>query len=654
MVPNKSLDDIQIITALLHDVFETHGEVFNCKSRRLTLEKVNERRASEGVGFLTKTLPCLGKALERALSSNTPLDANLLGFDALEESKLPRFLGELFGLVLDSSGVPLQEPSALAIRSLMDILYCFYKYELPYTPELEQQVVAAFEETERDLLTNEKTLAAIGLQVSECIDRGDRVDSSTEPHAVARKARLLLQELFAYFDPTDIKPKHGPGAVATKQQLWDKYLWTNISAAITESYPQDAYFYASQGHVCDHLSAFGLVGEASLPARVILVPKDARGPRLISCEPVDNQWIQQGLSQAVVKLVEAHPLTKWNVFFTDQGPNQRGALLGSSTGKYVTLDLKEASDRVSLDLVRLLFPPHVVAPMEACRSTETTLPDGRRIKLKKFAPMGSSLCFPIMALTIWAILTAAAPDEDTRESILVYGDDVIGPTAFAEDAMKQLETFGLKINRSKSCTSGFYRESCGTNAFKGINVTPVRLRTVWNDSRTPEVYESWIAYANSYSGRGSDDIQFRRSYYNVSNLIAEALHAIYGAIPTMDMNLTCPSLYCVSHEQKPLKTRTSLRFQKKQYLVWELKSPVINQEMDGWSMLLRYFAEGTPSDYSYVIGPGATTCKAELWDFHERHFEAYNKYAVASIWKQPFRVRSYTRRRSSILVRRWR
>jgi len=632
MVLNKSLDEtVSLIAALLNDIQMSHEAVFNCRVRRLTLNQVKKRTRSEGIGFLTKALPRLGKALDKALSGASPLNAAALGFSTLRDSKLPRFLGELFNEVLSKDGVLLPEPCVQCVSVLRQVLYLFYKYELPYTDEQAQQVIHKFERTEDDLSTSGELSIRLQslMHCSAAHVRRQPRDHYCSPSqsAVTREAKILLSDVFAFFDPKTIIPRHGPGAVATRQRLWDKFRWTNVSDRITSLYPYDEYFCSSLGSVCDNYAAFSKVAGMDLSARVILVPKDSRGPRLISCEPVDFQWIQQGLGRAIVELVESHETTRFNVNFTSQDANRFGALLGSSNGKYSTLDLNEASDRVSLELVRLLFPPHICEYLEACRSLSTELPSGKVLKLRKFAPMGSCLCFPILALTVWAILTAAAPDTDTRESILVYGDDVIVPTAYAANAMEHLESFGLKINRDKSCTSGLFRESCGMDAFKGINVTPVRLRTVWSSAPSPDVYTSWIAYANSF---------YDKRYYSVYYAIVARLRAVYGPIPSDDMNLSCPSLRVVPLDERPKRRRMNKSLQKLEYSVYDVKSPLINHEIDGWSMLLRYFTEGScPSMRSRNI----ISRDVDLGSYDPN---------------PAFSVGSYTDRRSSMLVRRWR
>jgi hypothetical protein len=632
MVYNKSLDESKIIAALLHDIHLSYGVVFPQRAYRLTLKKVLDRLDHEGIGFLTKTLPRLGKHLDKVLACQHTMNSTDLGFDPQDDSELPRFLGEFFNRVLAKDGAPLPDPDANCVAVIRQVCYLFYKYKLPYSHDQEQQVVSKFERTEDDLRTISEQVQQLD-DVRSQTTRTRRKSFSAFPsrQEVVREARILLSNIFSRFDPTDIYPRHGPGVVSTKEKLWDKYQWTNVSSRITSVYPLDAYFYASLGHLCDDLDKVRLISDEDRPAKVILVPKDSRGPRLISCEPVDFQWIQQGLSRAIVKLVESHPLTRETVNFTDQTPNRNVALMGSRDGRYSTIDLNEASDRVSLDLVRLLFPEHIIVYLEACRSSCTELPDGRVIKLRKYAPMGSALCFPVLALTIWALLTAGAPDAHTKDRMLVYGDDVIVPTAYAENAMELLESFGLKINRDKSCISGLFRESCGMDAYRGVDVTPVRLRTVWSSHRDPGVYASWIAYANSF---------FDRRYYTTYDVIVRALHSVYGAIADDSISLKrYPSLREVDEDLKPKKSRINKDLQKSQYYVWDLKPKKIKRDLNSWSQLLRYFAE---------VGNDRNrdTSHSLLGTELER--------SLNGDFLDPFSTSQYTSRRTSMLVRRWR
>ena len=631
MASNKSLDEVEIIAALLNDIQMSHGVVFSQRALRLTTQVVRQRVRSEGLSFLTKTLPRLGKAFDKAISSNIPLNSIDHGFKPLRDSNLPRFLGEFFSRILLPNGTLLPNPNAKYVAVIRSVCFVYYKYKLPYSHDQEEQVISQFVKTEREMSTITEQLQNMDALRSEPTSRRRfAIPGKPSQKEVVREAKCLLSDVFAFFDPTDIYPRHGPGTVATKQRLWDKYLWSNVSSRITDVYPLDAYFYASLGHFCDDLDSVRRISDKSHPAKVILVPKDSRGPRLISCEPVDFQWIQQGLGRAIVERVESHPLTRGVVNFTDQTHNRDVALLASRDGRYSTLDLNEASDRVSLALVKLLYPDHVYTYLAACRTSCTLLPNGEILDLAKFAPMGSCLCFPILATVVWAILAAAAPDVNTRERILVYGDDVIVPTAYAENAIEQLESFGLKINRDKSCTGGLFRESCGMDAFSGVDVTPVRFRTVWSSHPDPGVYSSYIAYANACWDRG---------YFTVYERIVEALHAVYGAIPDKDMQLACPSLSSVESSNRPKRKRNNKHLQKCEYYVWDIKPVKVRKEIRGWSRLLRYFAE-VGNDRNRSTSTSITG---------EEPVELFNEFELDS-----FDSGSYTKRRTSMLVRRWR
>jgi hypothetical protein len=643
----KSLDECELIVNMLRDVSMTHRSWFSTAACSATINKLRQRVDSEGLGFLTKTLPSLGKALDRALSSSQPFDPSECGFQPADGRITPQFLGEFFERVLSASGTPLIPGCAISVRVLRQVLYLFYKYELPYSADQEQQVLTQFEKTETELKDVDDTLGLITEWIVYSATSKARRHDCPRVVQIARGAREALRELFRHFDILDIVPSHGPGAVSTKETPWGKYEWTRVPSRLTDVYPFDAYFCASLGHVCDeHRRWSSIVDAEESPARVCLVPKDSRGPRLISCEPAAMQWIQQGQRKAIYKLVESHPLTRENVFFTNQVPNQCGALLGSqipgeyySGEGYATLDLKEASDRVSLELVRLLFPGHLIGALEASRSLSTKLPCGRVLPLRKFAPMGSALCFPIMALTIWSLLHAAYSDTWTRERLLVYGDDVIVPLRVAEDAISVLESFGLAVNRHKSCTKGPFRESCGMDAYQGVCVTPVRLRTVWAESPSAESYESWVSYANSL---------YRRGYFETYDYIVRALTRLYWPIADKSMPITgmaslsgtpVPALV-EAPDQPSVPTRWNKRLQRREFLVTVTRPQSVRRTLRGWQMLLR-FLTGNPQQTP--LRSERLTALKWLQD------------GTVDLSDQPaFSVSLYTERHSGMLERCWR
>lgn len=706
----KSLDPYkQISAALLRDVQTLHSEVFSMSALDATTGRLSTRLAEEGLGFLTETLPRLGKRLDKALASGDTFNVRGLRFKTLPNSELPEFLGELFRLVFNDDGSILPTPSVSSVRSIRQVCYSFYKLELGYAPALEQAVIEKFVRTDRQLSdwnevffnyekyfaihnpiatvfrTLEKSKAvwdrradsclsgalvlgasndvieACLINASVCHQQSTRIAGQLRWLRILRAARVLLARLFRHFDPKDIIPSHGPGAVSTREQLWDKWTWTHIPDRIAQVWPIDEYFFVNLDHVCDRLQYLMSRGDMESPARVVLVPKDSRGPRLISCEPLENQWIQQGLGRAIVQLVESHPLTRYEVRFTDQTPNQVAALHGSSSGVYSTLDLEEASDRVCLGLVHLLFPEPLRSALMAARSQETQLPDGQKIKLQKFAPMGSALCFPIMALTIWSLLKAGAVDAggnnvlslkgDTVDGhLLVYGDDVIVKTAKAADAINILESFGLKVGRDKSCTGvkGLFRESCGMDAFRGVSVTPVRFRTAWTSAPRPEPYMSYIEYANALCKRG---------YHYTHRQLCELLFRTYGPLADDDWELPVPSVIDLPDEYRSNKRRTNYDLQKVERRVLDVCSRPVTKAVDGWMMLLRYFTSKVESK-SFKDIESRMRCLVARGLIDQAN-DTPRRSGVPD-WVRiinpdpPISVLSYTKRSSNSLAWRWR
>jgi len=226
---------INLIATILNDVQKTHADVFDTRARNQTFSKVQKRVRSEGISFITKTLPKLGKCFDKALAGEHLMTQSVHGFKPMSGSELPKFLGELFIRVFDKSGTVLRDPCAKCIASIRQVLYPFYKYKLPYSKELEQVVVSKFEETEKQLSVVTPVLDALSASITGMACRGCLRCKATKTTAcITRTARIYLQKVFRGLDLTDIVPRHGPGVVSTKEKLWAKYHWTNICGRITD------------------------------------------------------------------------------------------------------------------------------------------------------------------------------------------------------------------------------------------------------------------------------------------------------------------------------------------------------------------------------------------------------------------------------------
>ena len=555
---------------------------------------VLQRRVDlEGLSFLTKTLPLLGKALDQGLESGRLSVPR--GFHLDKTGNRPALLQAYFSLLFDEDGAILEEASADAVRHIRQVCFFAYKLNVPYSSEENEAVLSRFISVEEELES---------LQLSDA-----------DP--VLDLASRITETVFGDFDPLNIVPRHGPGAVATGEKLDEKWVFSRKYSNLHRVFPYYEYFVTGRGReILDRLAWYkSLVPEESGTAKVVLVPKDSRGPRLISAEPLEYQWIQQGLGRKMVEHLESSRFTSGSINFTDQGINQKLALASSTSREYATLDLQDASDRVSLGLVRSVFrnTPQLLQALEASRSTATILPDGRRVSLNKFAPMGSALCFPVEAYIFWALLVAASvrrtrlPLQRVGRSIRVYGDDIIVPSSWADRCMDDLERFGLRVNRSKSFIKGFFRESCGYDAFKGILVTPARLRVPWTGRDTDgAAFASYVALLNDFVQRG---------YYLASDYLRELIEETYGKLPfgtsrsSYPCRIVSDPLEAEILNSFAFKRRWNPQFQRFEFKVSALRNGKRDTQLDSWPRLLRALCMPQMGDPSVVVVPRSTKIK---------------------------------------------
>lgn len=502
----KSRDDfyVDLCCKLLSDLQHTYPKLSDSLQR--DVQTVKSRTRAEGLEFLTKTLPKLGKAIDRSLETGSlvvPMEFRCHG-----TRNYPVFLKDMFSGAYDDDGI-LVNWDPVCLQKTRQILFLLYKLELAYSPDQERSVIQNFIDTESEVA---------------------RFAGPWDDHTWFL-AREVVAEVLEGFDPRDITPRHGPGAVATSERGDEKWTFKRLYNSIHQKYPYYEYFIVGwDAELSDRTEwYFSLIRLASGCAKVCLVPKDSRGPRLISCEPLEYQWIQQGLGRGLVRHLEAAKLTKGNINFEKQSVNQKLSLSSSLDRKYATLDLKDASDRVSLQLVEHLFPKRVYECLLASRSDRTLLPNGIELSLTKHAPMGSSLCFPVMAFVCWVISVCAIATHSASDyrrfahDVFVYGDDIIVPTEYVDVVIRALEMSGLLVNRDKSFHSGEFRESCGVDAFRGVDVTPTRVHTLWSGKASDgNALMSYVAYANGLETRG---------LHQTASFLWRAIRDVYGKIP---------------------------------------------------------------------------------------------------------------------------
>lgn len=348
---------------------------------------------------------------------------------------------------------------ACILRCLRTILVFGYKAEYEPNEKQLEEAQKAFED------------ANLGVKTWE-----DSFKTESFPRPTFREARRLIGLVIGRLDWSSLTPQHGPGAVFPSHSPSCKSKFT-VCTPIEEYYPYDSHFNCVHNVGMEDLVSHSSPRIDQIIARLTAVPKDSRGPRLICVHPKEAVWIEQGQRHVLEHAIERHPLTAGRINFVDQKVNGRLALSSSLDQEYSTLDLKEASDRIALELVRYLFG--YTANILCCsRASHVQLLDRRLLELRMFAPMGNALTFPVESLVFWALVRAGILCRYgiNCNDVYVFGDDIIVPTKYYDGAIYGLIQAGLIPNYNKTFRKGFFRESCGVDAYRGKDVTPHRMK----------------------------------------------------------------------------------------------------------------------------------------------------------------------------------
>lgn len=211
------------------------------------------------------------------------------------------------------------------------------------------------------------------------------------------------------------------------------------------------------------------------------VPKTAEIDRFIAIEPVLNVFFQLGVDT----ILKYHLKFKWGYDLYSQRRNQELALEGSTSNDLVTLDLKGASETVTLKICELYLPMDWYNLLFDLRSPKGNI-KGEEITYEKISSMGNGYTFSLESLIFAALVRCAIRRTKSRKVTAVYGDDLIVPKTAFSYLKNLLELSGFSLNVDKTFHDGPFRESCGKDFYNGIDVRPIFLKR--NLSTVPALF----------------------------------------------------------------------------------------------------------------------------------------------------------------------
>lgn len=256
------------------------------------------------------------------------------------------------------------------------------------------------------------------------------------------------------------------------------------------------------------------------------VPKDREEERTTCKEPTLNMFYQLGAKEQFECVLR----DQFCIDLSNQPHKNRFlAKQGSIDGSFATLDLKSASDSISLKLCELLLPPCILDVLMKIRSSRTHIGTDL-VQLNMISTMGNGFTFALMTLLFASLIKAvfilhkrkcvfgSSSDQKRTHSFIangkvqeitysqtnmhtlncaVFGDDIIVPTDLVADITLALSKSGFTLNVGKSFVSGPFRESCGGDYLNGDSVRGVYIKRMNNESAVYSAFNRLHAWAIS-------------------------------------------------------------------------------------------------------------------------------------------------------------
>lgn len=488
---------------------------------------------TRGIRVLTLDMPAYGKHFDKCLSVGLLTPSNLPGFGKIRRgSPVHAFMRGLVMRVFDSNGLLLSQPCVNSIFFIRQLCNGAKKIRIDCTEEVRERTIQRYINQEQSL--RPPSLVWGGDRIDHALGIHLRIDDERQslagngedlfgPPPIPRGLCDIVHDIadrvtsgFGFFDPTEWRPKHGPGAVADSGRDGYKYHFPTWSLRLEQFFPSSLFAYANEGLWADSLLHGKVPQEIEVPCRVLTVPKSQKAPRIIAKEPTANMWCQQIVRDFLEQKVGQSPLSS-AIHFRDQSKNGDMARSASLTQSHWTIDLSDASDRVTLWLVERLFRKNksLLEGFNASRSTYCLVPTKSGdvlLRMKKYAPQGSAVTFPLQTI-IYAILAVSSLHyvrgwrvsrrsiQRAAREVLVFGDDSIVPMDCGQQYIELLTYCGFAVNDSKTFGTGKFRESCGIEAYNGEDVTPSYIVNPFRES-DPSSIASTVECSNNFYKKG--------------------------------------------------------------------------------------------------------------------------------------------------------
>lgn len=290
---------------------------------------------------------------------------------------------------------------------------------------------------------------------------------------VLHKARSYVSNILGSYDEDEVLLNCKFGSRSTVgNPLRKSYLDLKLAGPVTGSEKQHLWFrniYLKQDPLLGEIVRKCVIQDVCC-LKVALAPKSYKIMRPILPNTLIGNFHSAGLGKVLEDRLRIAGLDIRKL----QEKHKEYAKTFSSTRSHVTADLSSASDSITRALVEELLPKEWFDALDI--DTFSSIDVGGTVRPNPcFCTMGIGYTFPLQTLIFYSLLKAIQElARCTTGFCSVYGDDLVYPRKIHNFVSVIFPMLGFLLNMDKTYAKEYFRESCGADFYRGVDVRPFK------------------------------------------------------------------------------------------------------------------------------------------------------------------------------------
>lgn len=295
---------------------------------------------------------------------------------------------------------------------------------------------------------------------------------------VLERSADIIRDILGQYDPTEHADLCRFGKRACANVPYSKsYLDFKLGMPVTGSQDHIQWFkqYVAEDRllssvICEGQGNPDIAYEVCDTLTLSFVPKSFKSLRIVKPPTLIGSFYTYGLGRVIQDRLLKEGLDIRRL----QEKHRRLVQVNSRTRRLVTADLSAASDSISRELLEWLLPHDWyqacmfgVVPFICFKGDKVAQ------ELNSVATMGDGHTFPLQTLIFYGLIKAIAELSGNLDTFVsVYGDDLIYPRGIHRYVKAIFPKLHLLLNGDKTYVQDYFRESCGSDYYHGVDVRP--------------------------------------------------------------------------------------------------------------------------------------------------------------------------------------